>query len=399
MDNFEFSNPDPEEFPESLPASDLQDISDAETEFEEEIVSMSDFLSPAFYQAPDEFYIPADEVIFYEHHRLKVDAGQKMIRVDVYLSMFIKNISRSRVKNAADANYIKVNGKPVKASYKIKPGDEVSIILPYPPSPELQPENIPLDIVYEDEDLIIVNKPAGMACHPGCGIYRGTLINALLYHFNKQCELFNDQTTIRPGLVHRLDKDTTGLLVIAKNEVAYNFIAKQFFERTTERNYYAFVWGNIKQDKGTITGNIARSMTDRKRFMVYEDGSQGKHAVTHYEVLERYGVCTLVKCKLETGRTHQIRVHFKYLGNILFGDRFYGGTRLLRGKPSKAFQRFIAECLDIMPRQALHAKTLGFVHPTTREFMFFNSELPEDFKLLLRRFSEFMQKEDPTTYL
>jgi 23S rRNA pseudouridine1911/1915/1917 synthase len=230
-----------------------------------------------------------------------------------------------------------------------------------------------------------------MVVHPGSGNFDGTLVNGLLFHFKNTIEKYElPKESIRPGLVHRIDKDTTGLLVVSKNELAYNFLAKQFFERTTDRNYFALVWGNIEKDKGSITGNIGRSPHDRKKFMVYEDGSMGKHAVTHFEVVQRYGVATLVKCKLETGRTHQIRVHFKYIGHTLFGDQFYGGHRVLRGKPSKSYQKFIEDCLEIMPRQALHAKTLGFLHPTTKERMFFDSELPDDFKELLYRFSKFM---------
>ena len=334
-----------------------------------------------------------EESGFFEHHRLRVDPGQRLMRLDVYLSTHIKNTSRTRIKNACSLGYIKVNGVSAKASYKIKPYDEISIVLPYPPAPELIPEDIPLDIVYEDNSFLIVNKPAGMVCHPGCGNYKGTLINALLFHFQKQKNneaIHLTHEGLRPGLIHRIDKDTTGLLVIAKNEKAYNFISKQFFERTTKRNYYALVWGNLKNDKGTITGNIGRSLRNRKQFMVYEDGSLGKYAVTHYEVIQRYGVVTLVKCKLETGRTHQIRVHFKYIGHTLFGDYFYGGHRTLKGKPSKGFANLIHDCLTIMNRQALHAKTLGFVHPENHQEVFFDSELPDDFKEVLYRFSKFM---------
>jgi 23S rRNA pseudouridine1911/1915/1917 synthase len=345
---------------------------------------------------PEEYgFDETDNIRIYEHHRIRVDPGQEIMRVDIFLTNRIRHISRSRIKNATLAGFVRINGTVVKASYKIKPYDEVSIILPYPPAPDLQPENIPLTVVYEDEQLIVINKQEGLVCHPGSGNYKGTLINALLYYFQNSNQ-FNhqDKESIRPGLVHRIDKDTSGLLVIAKNELAYNMLAKQFFERTTDRNYYALVWGNIKDDKGTIIGHVGRSAQDRKKFMVYEDGSNGKHAVTHYEVLQRFGICTLVKCKLETGRTHQIRVHFKYIGHTLFGDRFYGGNRILRGKPSKAFQRFIQECFEILPRQALHAKTLGFTHPTTNEYMHFDSELPEDFRNLLIRMSKFM-KVDP----
>jgi len=336
---------------------------------------------------PEEFGLLEEENIrIYEHHRLRVDPGQESVRVDVFLANRLKNASRSRIKNATLAGFVRVNNGVTKASYKLRPYDEVSIILPYPPAPDLQAEEIPLDIAYEDDQLILIDKQPGMVCHPGSGNYRGTLINALLWHFqNTLLPVGADPDSVRPGLVHRIDKDTSGLLVVARTEYAYNFLAKQFYERTTDRNYYALVWGDVANDKGTIVGHIGRSPSDRKKFVVYEDGNMGKHAVTHYEVLQRYGFLTLVKCKLETGRTHQIRVHFKYIGHTLFSDAFYGGNRVLKGKPSKAFQRFIQNLLEIMPRQALHAKTLGFMHPTAGKRMFFDSPLPEDFRNLLLR--------------
>jgi 23S rRNA pseudouridine1911/1915/1917 synthase len=340
-----------------------------------------------------------ENIRIYEHNRIKVDPGQEPERVDIFLARKIRNLSRSRIKNAAEVGFIRVNGEIVKVSQKVKPYDEITIIMPYPPAPDLQPENIPLDILYEDDHLILINKQAGLVCHPGCGNYSGTLINALLYHFNRGLEGGNSLAItpggdpIRPGLVHRIDKDTTGILCIAKTESAYTHLARQFFERTTDRNYYALVWGDVKQDSGTIVGHIGRSVQDRKRFMVFEDGSMGKHAITHYQVLQRFGVATLVKCKLETGRTHQIRVHFKYLGHTLFGDSFYGGNRILRGKPSKAFQRFIHGCFETMPRQALHARTLGFTHPATQERMHFSSPLPRDFHELILKMCTFMNTE------
>jgi 23S rRNA pseudouridine1911/1915/1917 synthase len=341
-------------------------------------------------------FADSDEVRIYEHHRIHVDPGQEPQRVDVWLSMKIKHLSRSRIKNAADVGFIRVNDKPVKVSYKVRPRDIVSITLPYPPAPDLKPERIALDVIYEDDELLVINKPVGLVCHPGVGNYNGTLVNGLLYYFSEQKEVLQrlgkaPAHDIRPGLVHRIDKDTTGLLVIAKSELAYNFLARQFFEHTTHRLYYALVWGNLEQDAGTINANIIRNPSDRKRYMVTDDPTQGKRAVTHYRVLQRFGVCTLVECKLETGRTHQIRVHFKYLGHTLFNDKFYGGHRMLRGKPSKAFQRFMLECFDLMPRQALHAKTLGFVHPTLNCNAMFNSPFPADFRNLLLRMSAFMK--------
>lgn len=352
-------------------------------------------ITPGTTDVADDFG-DSDEVRIYEHHRIHVDPGQEPQRVDVWLAMKIKHLSRSRVKNAADVGFIRVNDKPVKVSYKVRPRDVVSITLPYPPTPDLKPEAIPLDIIYEDEDLLVINKPPGLVCHPGVGNYSGTLVNGLLHYFSWQKEVLEKmgrvpQPDIRPGLVHRIDKDTSGLLVIAKSERAYSYLARQFFEHTTHRLYYALVWGNIEEESGTIDANIIRDPADRKRYVVTEDTTQGKRAITHYRVLQRFGVCTLVECKLETGRTHQIRVHFKYKGHTLFNDKFYGGHRMLRGKPSKAFQRFMLECFDIMPRQALHAKTLGFVHPTETCRAMFSSPFPADFRNLLLRMSNFMK--------
>jgi 23S rRNA pseudouridine1911/1915/1917 synthase len=331
-------------------------------------------------------------VKFYEHQRIRVDPGQSLVRVDVFLANRIKHLSRSRIKNAADAGFLRINMQPVKVSQKVHPYDEVAIILPYPKLPSLVPQEIPLRIVYEDDDLLVIDKAPGMVCHPGNGNYDGTLVNALLWHFEQlQHQMPDGVEPFRPGLVHRIDKDTSGLLVVAKNERAFASLSKQFFERTTQRNYYALVWGNLKQDQGTIVGNIGRMPNDRLRFMVFEDGSSGKHAVTHYQVLQRFGFCTLVRCKLETGRTHQIRVHFKYIGNTLFNDKFYGGNRVLKGKPSRAFMRFIEDCFHALPRQALHAKTLGFQHPTKDKYLYLISPLPTDFQAVLLKLAEFLQ--------
>mgnify|MGYP005843580303 CR=1 FL=1 len=348
----------------------------------------------------EHFFDETEGIRIYEHHRLRVDPGQEPIRVDLFLSYRIKHLTRSRIKNACLAGFIRVNNEVIdKTGVKIKPFDEVSITLPFPPSPELAPEYIPLEIVYEDSELVVINKQAGLVCHPGCGNFRGTLINALLYHFNENGGgLAPTRDPIRPGLAHRIDKDTSGLLVVAKNEFSYNSLARQFFERTTDRIYYALVWGNVRQDEGTIVGNIGRSPLDRKHFIVHEDGAMGKHAVTHYQVVARFGVCSLVRCKLETGRTHQIRVHMKHMGHTLFGDRFYGGHRILRGKPSRAYQRFMEDCLAMMQRQALHARTLGFTHPTSGERMNFSCPLPEDFKALIEKLADFMQIEMPPNY-
>lgn len=334
---------------------------------------------------PEDYGLDApDQVRVYEHHCITADPGQAPIRVDIFLAERLKKVTRSRIKSAALAGFIRVNNEAVKSSYKVRPKDEVSIALPFPPSITLVPENIPLDIRHEDEHLMLIHKPAGMVCHPGAGNYRGTLINALLGYVERLPIPNDEKNLLRPGLVHRIDKETSGLLLIAKSEAAFNYLAKQFLERTTERRYIALVWGDVQADKGTVDANIARDGSDRFRFRVYEDDT-GRHAVTHYEVLQRFGVFTLVRCKLETGRTHQIRVHMKYLGHTLFCDKLYGGNKLLRGKPSRAFQRFIHECFERMPRHALHAKTLGFNHPADGKFLHFDSDLPDDFANLLRR--------------
>jgi 23S rRNA pseudouridine1911/1915/1917 synthase len=334
-----------------------------------------------------------DPLQIYEHNRVQVSPGQRDLRVDAFLANNMSKLSRSQIKQAGQDGLIKVNEQVVKPSYKVKPYDEVSVVVPYPEELSLAPEAIPLDIVHEDEDLLVINKPAGMVVHPGNGNSSGTLINALLHHLGEQGEQLRENSPypLRPGLVHRIDKDTTGLLVVAKHEYAYNYLARQFYERSTDRRYYALVWGNILEDEGTIVGHIGRSVSNRKRFRVYENGNMGKHAVTRYEVLQRFGVATLVRCKLETGRTHQIRVHFKYRGNTLFNDRFYGGGRILRGKTSRAFKQFINDCFTLMPRQALHAKTLGFRHPRSEAVVHFNSEIPADFREVLRRFVEFFR--------
>ncbi|HYG49823.1 MAG TPA: RluA family pseudouridine synthase [Flavobacteriales bacterium] len=325
----------------------------------------------------------------YEHLKISVEKGVVLKRIDKYLFDRLPNTSRNRIQVAAKAGNILVNQKPVKSNYKVKPFDEISLVLPYPVREyELKGENIPLDIVYEDEELVVLNKPAGMVSHPGHGNYTGTLVNALVYHFDNLPPNKSNEVS-RPGLVHRLDKFTTGIMVVAKTEHTLTHLSRQFYERTSERTYYALVWGNPKNAKGTITGNIGRSVKDRKVFMVYEDGSQGKHAVTHYEVIKNYAHVSLIKCKLETGRTHQIRVHMKYMGHTLFNDKEYGGDVILRGNTSGAYKKFIENCFELIPGQALHAKTLGFMHPTKNEFMQFDSELPPGFKALLDKWEKF----------
>lgn len=324
----------------------------------------------------------------YEHFALTVDRGQAMMRIDKYLTVRMEHCSRNRLQTAADNGNILVNGRPVKSNYRIKPLDRISIVMPYPKREvEIIPENIPLDIVYEDNDIIIVNKPAGMVVHPGHGNYSGTLVNALTYYL-QNTPLFQ-QGDMRAGLIHRIDKNTSGLLVVAKNELAHARLAKQFFDHTIIRQYTALVWGNFDQDQGTIVGNIGRSRSDRLKMAVYPDGSEGKHAVTHWRVLKRFGYVTLIECQLETGRTHQIRVHMEHIGHPLFNDERYGGDRILKGTTFSKYRQFIENCFAIMPRHALHARTLGFIHPSTGKQICFNSELPDDFKTVIERWETY----------
>lgn len=303
----------------------------------------------------------------YEHYSFTADGGQEVVRIDKYLLDRMPNTSRNKIQVAAKNGNVLVNQKTVKQNYKVKPGDVVSIVLPYPVRElELIPQDIPLDILFEDDALIVVNKPANMVVHPGYGNYTGTLVNALVYHFDNLPSR-KDDFYGRPGLVHRLDKHTTGVMVVAKTEQALTDLAKQFFDRTTERRYHALVWGDVKEEEGTITGHIGRSLKNRKMMEVFPEGDYGKHAVTHYKVLRRYGYVTLVECKLETGRTHQIRTHFKYIGHPLFHDLEYGGDKILKGTTFTKYKQFVENCFELLPGQALHAKTLGFTHPVSKQ--------------------------------
>jgi len=330
-----------------------------------------------------------EENELFEHYRIEADPGQKPLRIDKFLVNRIENASRSKIQSAADADNILVNQKPVKSNYKVKPQDVISIVMAYPPrETELISENIPLNIVFEDDHIVIVNKEPGMVVHPSYGHYSGTLVNAMLYHL-KDLPLFNSGD-MRPGLVHRIDKNTSGLLVMAKTEQALNKLAKQFFDKTTERKYYALVWGTFEEKHGTIEGHIGRNIKNRKVMDVFPDGSQGKHAVTHYKVLEELGYITLVECKLETGRTHQIRVHFQHIGHPLFNDFEYGGDQILKGTTFTKYKQFVQNCFNILPRQALHAKTLGFIHPATGEFMRFSSELPDDMAQVIEKWKRYL---------
>ena len=331
-----------------------------------------------------------DGTDLYEHHRIIADKGQSLLRIDKFLFHKLESISRTKIQNAAQAGNILVNEKTVKPNYKVKPNDIISIVLPHPPHEfELIPQNIPLNIQYEDDDLIIINKEPGMVVHPGHGNWDNTLMNGLLYHL-KDLPLFKSGK-MRPGLVHRIDKDTSGILVIAKTEFALNHLAKQFYDRTTKRRYVALVWGSFDEEEGTITGNIDRSLKDRTRQQVFPDGSHGKHAVTHYKVLEHLGYVTLVECQLETGRTHQIRVHMEHIKHPLFNDARYGGDKILKGTTFTKYKQFIHNCFKELPRQALHAKSLAFIHPTNGKEMTFNSDIPNDMQTVIERWQHYIK--------
>ncbi|MGB0777309.1 MAG: RluA family pseudouridine synthase [Flavobacteriaceae bacterium] len=327
-----------------------------------------------------------DNEELYEHFKYVAHDGQEPLRVDKFLMNFIENATRNKIQLAAKAGNVWVNDVPVKSNYKVKPKDVVRVVLAYPPHENLLvAEDIPLDIVYEDDELMVINKPAGMVVHPGHGNYQGTLVNGLIHHV----ENLPNNSNERPGLVHRIDKDTSGLLVVAKTEFAMAHLAKQFFEKSTERLYQAVAWGNMESDRGTITGHIGRHLKNRLQMTVFPEGEFGKSAVTHYRVLERLGYVTLVECQLETGRTHQIRAHMKYLGHTLFNDARYGGDQILKGTTFTKYKQFVENCFDVCPRQALHAKTLAFTHPKTGERLSFNSELPPDMTQLVEKWRNY----------
>ena len=324
----------------------------------------------------------------WEHYRFVAEKGQTLLRVDKFLVAHIDNTSRNRIQQAADAGCIIVNGKPVKSNYRVKPFDVVSLVMDRPRYElEIIPEDIRLDIVYEDDQLLVVNKPAGLVVHPGHGNYSGTLVNALAYHFRDNPDY--DVSDPRLGLVHRIDKDTSGLLVVAKTPDAKTYLGRQFFNKTTHRQYVALVWGKFEEPGGTIEGNIGRNPKDRLQMTVFPDGDQGKHAVTHYRVIENLSHVALVECQLETGRTHQIRVHMRHIGHPLFSDERYGGDKPLRGIATAKYMQFVQNCFKICPRQALHAKTLGFVHPTTRQQMDFSCEIPADMTALIKKWEDY----------
>ena len=333
---------------------------------------MAEYTEDKTYDDEDDMEQDSNEL--YEHFRFTVDKGQTPIRIDKYLTERIVSASRNRIQQAADAGYVMVNDKAVKSNYKVKPCDSIVIMMDYPKyENDIIPEDIPLNVVYEDDQLMVINKPAGLVVHPGCGNYHGTLVNAIAWHLRENKNYDPNDPAV--GLVHRIDKDTSGLLVVAKTPDAKTNLGLQFFHKTTKRTYNALVWGNMEQDEGTIE--------------TFTDENIGKHAITHYKALERFGYVTLVECRLETGRTHQIRVHMKHIGHVLFNDERYGGNEILRGLKTNKYKQFITNCFEICPRQALHAKTLGFTHPSTGKEMFFDSELPEDMTTLLDKWRNY----------
>lgn len=324
----------------------------------------------------------------YEHHRFVVDKGQGSLRIDKFLMLRLENASRNKIQNAAKAGNILVNDNAVKSNYKVKPDDVISVVLAYPPREiEIIPQDIPIDVIYEDNDILVLNKSAGMVVHPGFANYSGTLLNALTFYFNQQPD--DSTKVVQPLLVHRIDKNTTGVLLVAKTEIAQTILAKDFFDHTINRKYLALVWGDFEEDEGTISGHIGRSLKDRKVMTVFPEGEYGKEAVTHYKVLQRFGYVTLVECRLETGRTHQIRAHMKYIKHPLFNDETYGGNNILKGTTFTKYKQFINNCFKILPRQALHAKSLGFEHPITKEKLYFETELPNDMQEVLKKWETY----------
>ena len=329
----------------------------------------------------------SDKHQLFEHYKFVADKGQAPLRVDKFLMNFIENASRSKIQQSAKNGYIHVNGIPVKSNYKVKNGDVVTVEYRNPPRPNtLIPQDIPVNIIYEDNDILIVNKEAGMVVHPGFGNWEGTLVNALAFHFHN---LPNTGDKTRPGLVHRIDKNTSGVLVIAKNEISMQIMGDKFSNRDLNRKYIALVWGDMKEDEGTITGHVGRSLKNRKVMGIFPDGDFGKHAITHWKVIERFGYTTLIECKLETGRTHQIRAHFKYIGHPLFNDAEYGGDKIIKGTTFTKYKQFVQNCFTICNRQALHAKSLEFMHPVKNKLMKFNTDLPEDFSKLLIKWRKY----------
>ncbi len=331
--------------------------------------------------------LQSDENDLYEHFRFIVDKGQALLRIDKFLMGRIQNASRNKIQNAAHAGNILVNDSPVKPNYKVKPLDTISIVLAYPPrDTTIVPEDIPLNVVYEDDDLLVINKKAGMVVHPGFGNYTGTLVNALAYRFMQEGIV----TEEGPYLVHRIDKDTSGLLLVAKDELSQSVLARGFFEHKVDRKYVALVWGDFEEDEGTVEGHIGRSLRDRLVMDVFPDGKHGKEAITHYRIIKRFHYVTLIECTLETGRTHQIRAHMQHIGHPLFSDERYGGDQVLKGTTFSKYKQFVRNCFEILPRQALHAKSIGFRHPKTSKEMFFESELPADMTAVINKWEDYI---------
>lgn len=335
-------------------------------------------------ETPD--LIEEEEQEFYEHYHIVADKGQGLLRIDKFLMSRIEGTSRNKIQNAAHAGNIRVNDKPVKPNHRIHPNDVISIVMATPPRElEIIAENIPINIIYEDDDLLLVNKTPDMVVHPGYANYTGTLLNALTYHLRNT----DKREGIQPYLCHRIDKNTSGILLIAKTELAQQHLARQFFEHSIQRQYIALVWGDLKEDEGTIEGNIGRNPLNRRMMTVFPDGETGKEAITHYKVLEKFGYVSLIECRLETGRTHQIRTHLKYLGHPVFNDDTYGGNLILKGTTFSKYKQYIENCFKLLPRQALHAKSLGFIHPTTGKFIFFDSELPTDMQSVVEKWRKY----------
>lgn len=342
-----------------------------------------------FMKESEEFLEDQDDELF-EHHRIVADPGQSLVRIDKFLMDRLPNVTRTKIQDGMHAGFVKVNDKPVKPNYKVHPNDVIVVALPEPPrDTDVKPENISLNIVFEDDHLLVINKPAGMVVHPAYQNWTGTVVNALAYHFQNLPQMPGNDG--RPGLVHRIDKDTSGLLVIAKSEIALTHLAKQFFDHTIERTYHALVWGEPTEEQGTINVNVGRSLKDRRITVAFPNGDMGRTAITHYRVLQKLRYVSLVECKLETGRTHQIRAHMKYLGHPLFNDEMYGGSDIVKGTVFSKYKQFVDNCFKIIPRQALHAKTLGFMHPATNQWMQFDSELPDDMKEVIAKWEHYVK--------
>lgn len=356
----------------------------------DEQVTEEDFLDPV-----SENSDPEQEDL-YEHHRIQVDKYQSLLRIDKFLMNRLQNVSRNRIQQAMEAASVLVNGKPVKSSYKVKPADIITVVLAHPPREiELYPDPIPLEILYEDDELFVINKQAGLVVHPAYGHYRGTLVNGLVHRMYPDLDGKPiESDSVRPGLVHRIDKDTSGIIVVAKTEHALTHLAKQFYDRSIQRLYHALVWGDFEPQEGTIDVHIGRSPVDRKVMVAYPDGSHGKHAVTHYKLLESLGYVSLIQCKLETGRTHQIRAHMKHIGHPLFSDETYGGRRIVKGTVFSRYRQFVENCFEIMPRQALHARSLGFRHPADGRNMYFEVDPPDDFQQVVKRWRNYASQKE-----